>query len=77
MILVQIGLYLIGFILSYVLIKIFRENRDLNDWSDVIFTIILSLFSWLMVGLIMIIVTIRGTFRFFKNLSKQNPPSWM
>lgn len=42
--------YIIGFLLSYIIIKKFaRSNSDRNEWSDVILTFLFSLFSWLTV----------------------------
>lgn len=40
-------IYLTGFIATYLLIKKVRNKIESNDWSDVILTIALSLFSWI------------------------------
>lgn len=76
----QIVFYLVGFILSYGLIKIFREKNDLNDWNAVLMTLILSMYSWIMVGLIFIFVMTVKIHKLIKSIIfnfPKTPPKWM
>ncbi len=64
----DVFIYLLGYFFLYFLIK--KERGEENDWSDVIITISLSLFSWFgvfMMGLLFII-NYKG---------KIKPPKWM
>lgn len=69
-------IYIIGFLLSYIMIKKFaRINEYSNDWDDVAFTFLFSLFSWFTV----IIATIFAYKKIFKIIGVKafKPPRWL
>ena len=68
--------YIIGFLLSYIIIKKFgRTNDNANEWSDVMFTFLLSMFSWF----ILIVIGVIEYKKIFKMLGIRTfkPPKWL
>ena len=64
-------IYLIGYIVAYSMIKIWRNKTDLNEWGDVYLTLAISLASW--VTVISVIVVLWTTYT--KNNNK--PPRFL
>lgn len=64
-------IYLIGVILAFIMGRIQRKKTEeelvWNTWTDIVFSLLCSLFSWL---LVIIILTEN-----MKNISK--PPKWL
>lgn len=62
--------YMLGYLLTYKAIKNYRDKHKNNMWEDIIFTIILSLCSWL--GLFIWYISMI-------NLNKVDfkPPKWL
>jgi len=61
-------IYLIGFLICYVYIKKRVREKHNNDWSDVIFTFCISLFSYL--GWLVMII-------FILKEDKRKPPKFL
>lgn len=40
-------IYLAGFIATYIITKLIRNKARCNEWSDIIATFLVSLFSWI------------------------------
>ena len=68
----MIGLiiYLTGVIISYIMFKKIVRSRYNSDWEDVGWNIFFSLFSYIMV-IMMIIEYI------FRKLNEKEPPKWL
>ncbi len=65
-------IYIIGYILAYISTKYWRNTQNLNDWSDVIITLFLSLASYvLLIAMLIIIITQK----IGKTYTK--PPKWL
>ena len=68
--------YIIGFLLSYIIIKKFgRTNDNANEWDDVMSTFLLSMFSWFTV----IVIGAIEYKKIFKMLGIRTfkPPKWL
>lgn len=68
--------YIIGFIISYLLLKLFRyynRHEFYTDWGIIFKCIFISFFSWLSIFLI----TIALIFWFLKIISKKKPPKFL
>jgi hypothetical protein len=69
-----LALYLVGFVLTWVYCKIKRTQYDNDcDWPNIIFTLIVSLYSWL--GLLLVVLMIM-TDKFPMN-KLPKPPKWL
>jgi len=67
----MIYLYILGFIVSYVLIKRLRGKKETNNtWGDVFLTVFCSLLSWATVILIILIYLIVV-------VKLPKPPKWL
>ena len=68
-------IYLLGFLCSYLFMKIFVRKKDNNNWIDVKYTIFFALLSWVscIIGLAILIVEVID--KYFKDNKK--PPKWM
>lgn len=67
-------IYLIGFIWSYFIFKKVRNELEENEWRDVKYTILVSLFSC---GFVIIWYTILLS-KFIENkLQNTKPPKWL
>lgn len=42
-------IYLIGYIISYIIIKIYIREKEDDTWKDVILTLTMSILSWIFV----------------------------
>jgi biotin transporter BioY len=65
--------YLFGFIITYMVCKILRNESGENKWKDVFITLAFSIFSWFglcMVGLIYLIYLLNEKFT-------KEPPKWL
>lgn len=72
----MIYLYILGFIISYILLKILRGKYPNSDsWRDVILTIFCSLFSW--VAVLAVLLTFILVFALTPPSSENKPPKWM
>jgi RsiW-degrading membrane proteinase PrsW (M82 family) len=65
-------IYLIGFIITYIICKITRNQSKENTWKDVFITFLISLFSWVGVIIIIIIYLV-----WYINKNCKNPPKWL
>lgn len=64
--------YLVGFLCTYILCKFIRHRQKENEWSDVGATFVISLFSWLSLIILLIMVMI-----VYMNKSNFKPPKWL
>jgi ABC-type transport system involved in multi-copper enzyme maturation permease subunit len=67
---IPLFIYLLGFFITYIITKIYRNKENKNDWVDVRITLFLSSFSW--TGLILIIMFIISSIKF-----PDKPPKWL
>lgn len=65
-------IYIVGFILTYILCKYIRKNS--NGWVDVFRTFFLSLFSWLALFFLSLLLMIHLITERLKN---KKPPKWL
>ena len=69
-------IYLIGFILSYFLIKKARCKSEDDHWAAVIITFMISLLSWY--GVFMLLVAILSEkIRGYNPSNDRKPPKWL
>ena len=66
-------IYLIGFVITYLFLKYLDWEQDSNDWSDIFARFFVSLFSWIAVFLIVILLI----FSLFEYLKNTKPPKWL
>ncbi len=72
----ELQFYLIGIIVAYIALKIFRKKADIDtNWESVISTIIGSLGSWGVVA-ILLIVFIMAQLPKLNDLNIK-PPKWL
>ena len=63
-------IYILGFVITYTYLKYLRNKKDMNNWDDVLMTMLMSLFSF--VGLLVVLShAVRG---YFKN---SKPPKFL
>ena len=66
--------YLIGYVMSYYIFRDYTKRIYNNwDWSDVIFGFWISLFSWVIVILILLLTGVNWIGR----LDFKEPPKWL
>ena len=68
-------IYLLGFLCSYLVMKIFVRKKDNNNWIDIKNTIFFALLSWVscIIGLAILIVEVID--KYFED--NKIPPKWM
>lgn len=69
-------IYLIGFFLSYYMIKKWRNRENLNEWGDVFLTIFVSLCSWI-TCIILLIISCNEYLKKLKPLKIFKPPRFL
>lgn len=67
---IELIIYLVGVIIAYIMFKKIVRSRYSSDWEDVGWNIFFSLFSYIMV-VMMIIEYI------FRKLNEKEPPKWL
>lgn len=73
---IEIILYILGFLLSYILIKIIaRNNEKADNWNQIFISFFVSLFSWFTVIVIIIIAWNDIIKKIGIKLPK--PPKWL
>lgn len=65
-----LGIYIIGYLLCYYIIKLWRNRNDKFNWEDVFISIFFSLFSWVMLLIIGVIIL-------FESEKFKKPPKWL
>ena len=66
-------IYIIGFLVSYLILKYFREQTFNSTWNTVILTFLISLLSWLSVA---IVLGLSGILYLVNKLDSE-PPKWL
>ena len=64
-------IYIIGYFVSYFIIKKYLAKDHEDEWEDVLIRILASLFSWFFV--LLIIIT---TYKYYKH-KLPKPPKWL
>ena len=73
---IKILLYILGFLLSYILIKIIaRNNEKADNWNQIFVSLFVSLFSWFTFIVIIIIAWDNIIKKIGIKLPK--PPKWL
>ena len=72
-------MYTIGFIVSYVILKIQRNFEDDNEWADVLITFLLSLGSFATFYIIIAVMVCNWleSKKVFKHIEKIKPFKWL
>lgn len=65
--------YVMGFLASYILIKIIRDQIYINTWSYVIIGFLLSIGSWVTFFTILIVIGVI----YLINFIDHEPPKWL
>jgi hypothetical protein len=69
----NILIYLSGVVVSYLVLRKLRKKYGDNTWSEVIFTVILSLGSWLGIGAVLFVMGVL----FLIAKGNEEPPKWL
>lgn len=66
-------IYIVGFLVSYLILKYLRDQTFNSTWTTVILTFLVSLLSWLSVAIVLGVVGIL----FILNKMDSEPPKWL
>ena len=62
--------YLVGYVIAYLLIKRWRNKKELNEWGDVFLTLVISLGSWVSCMIILLVL-------FTSYINNNKPPRFL
>lgn len=72
-----IVLYVVGFFVTYVWLKVYRNNNDLNGWFSVIATFLVSLLSWIGFAVFLLTLLLDAIDDYFDQNPPPKPPKWL